>query len=174
MKRLAILAAVLMLAVACGDSPTDPSDTNTGPIVLTAQLSAANEVPPIANAEANARGLATITMNVTRNPATGAVTGPGTVNFSAQLAGFPNGSSVILAHIHRGAAGVVGPVVVDTGLSGANPFSLPAGAGTLTANNVAITQALAAEIVADPAGFYFNVHSPLNAGGVVRGQMERR
>ena len=44
MKRVAILMAVLALAAGCDDdSPTQPS--NTGPIVFTAQLSAANEVP---------------------------------------------------------------------------------------------------------------------------------
>ena len=48
MYRLAALATALMMAAACGsnnNTPTQPSG-NTGPIVFTAQLSAANEVPP--------------------------------------------------------------------------------------------------------------------------------
>ena len=41
MKRLAAIGTALMLAAACGsDSPTTPTN-NTGPIVFTAQLSAA-------------------------------------------------------------------------------------------------------------------------------------
>ena len=49
MKRLAAVAAALMMAAACGSDntpPTNPTD-NTGPITFTAQLSAANEVPAI-------------------------------------------------------------------------------------------------------------------------------
>jgi hypothetical protein len=175
MRRLATLATLLMLTLACGnDSPTEPSNPNTGPLVFIAQLSAANEVPPVSNAEANARGLVTITMNVARNAATGAVTGAGTVDFSAQLTGFPSGSSVILAHLHRAIAGSIGPVVVDTGRSATTPFALPTGTGTLTVNAVAITQALATEIVGNPAGFYFDVHSPINPAGVARGQLVRQ
>jgi hypothetical protein len=174
MQRLATLATILMMAVACGDSPTEPSDPNTGPLVFTASLSAANEVPPVTNAEANARGLATITMKVTRTAATGAVSGGGTVDFSVQLTGFPNNSTAILAHVHRAVAGSIGPVVLDTGRTPLTPFSLPTGTGTLTVSAVAITQALATEIAGNPAGFYFDVHSPINPEGVVRGQMVRQ
>ena len=103
MKRLAAIGTALMLAAACGsDSPTTPTN-NTGPIVFTAQLSAANEAPPITNADANARGTATITFNVSRDPATGGVNGGGTVNFSAQVSNFPGGTPINLAHIHTGA-----------------------------------------------------------------------
>ena len=101
MKRLAAIGTALMLAAACGsDSPTTPTN-NTGPIVFTAQLSAANETPPITNADANARGTATITFNVSRDPATGGVNGGGTVNFSAQVSNFPGGTPINLAHIHE-------------------------------------------------------------------------
>ena len=85
MKRLAAIGTALMLAAACGsDSPTTPSG-NTGPIIFTAQLSAANEVPPITNADANARGTVTVTFNVPRDSATGAVTGGGSVTFQAEV-----------------------------------------------------------------------------------------
>jgi hypothetical protein len=33
--------------------------------------------------------------------------------------------------------------------------------------------ALIQSIVANPSGFYFNVHSPLNPGGFSRGQLQR-
>ena len=113
MKRVAILMAVLALAAACDDdSPTQPS--NTGPIVFTAQLSAANEVPPITNAESTARGTTTITFNVPRD-STGAITGGGTATFGIQLNSFPTSSAaVIAAHIHPGAAGVNGSPLVNT------------------------------------------------------------
>jgi hypothetical protein len=176
MKRLAALGIAALMVAACGsDGPTNPSNTNTGPIVFIAALSAANEVPPVTNADANGRGTATMTFNVTRDPATGNVTGGGSINFSVLLAGFPGGTVVRLAHIHPGASGINGLPLVDTGLSAATAITLDAtGAGTLTFTNVTVSQTDATSIVANPAGFYFNAHTALNPGGAVRGQLVRQ
>lgn len=167
------MATALLMAAACGtDNPTTPT-SNTGPIVFTAQLSAANEVPPITNADANGRGQATITFNVQRNAATGAITGGGTVTYQAQVLGFPNGSSLRAAHIHTGAAGTAGPIVVDSGLTPATAITLADGTGTLTLT-ATIPQAEATQIAANPAGYYVNVHTALNPGGAIRGQLARQ
>jgi len=175
MKRFAAIGTALMLAAACGsDSPTTPTN-NTGPIVFTAQLSAQNEVPPITNADSNARGTATITFNVSRDPATGGVNGGGTVNFSAQVSNFPGGTPINLAHIHTGASGIAGPVFIDTLLRAASPIVLDgSGNGTLTINNIKISQGDATIIVGNPAGYYFNMHSGINPGGAVRGQLVKQ
>ena len=175
MKRLAAIGTALMLAAACGsDSPTTPSG-NTGPIIFTAQLSAANETPPITNADANARGTVTVTFNVPRDSATGAVTGGGSVTFQSQLQGFPAGQIVRNAHIHTGAAGIPGPILVDTTLTPASPITLDSnGAGTINLTNSSLSQGDATSIVANPAGFYFNVHTVTNTGGAVRGQLVRQ
>jgi hypothetical protein len=175
MKRLAAIGTALMLAAACGsDSPTTPTN-NTGPIIFTAQLSAANEAPPITNADANARGTATITFNVSRDPATGGVNGGGSVTFQAQMQGFPAGQIIRNAHIHTGAAGIPGAVLVDTTLTPASPITLDAnGAGTLNLTNSTLSQGDATTIVANPAGFYFNIHSATNPGGAIRGQLVRQ
>ena len=172
MKRVAILMAVLALAAACDDdSPTQPS--NTGPIVFTAQLSAANEVPPITNAESTARGTTTITFNVPRD-STGAITGGGQVTFGIQLNSFPSTSAaVVAAHIHPGAEGTNGGVLVSTGLSQAAPMVLTNGAANL-AITVDISQTDATNIAANPANYYFNVHTPTNSGGAARGQLVRQ
>jgi hypothetical protein len=170
MKRIALLA-VLTAVAACGsDSPTNPS---TGPIVFTAALSAANEVPAITNADANGRGTATITLNAPRD-SSGAITGPGTMNFVVPLSGFPAGTEVRLAHIHPGAVGVNGSPLVNTGLTAANPVILSDGTGTLTFSNVAVTLDQAQQITANPAGFYFNAHTAVNPGGAVRGQLVKQ
>ena len=70
----------------------------------------------------------------------------------------------VAAHIHRGAAGVGGPVVVI-------PPTLP----NLTANSasgcVTIAPALADEILATPANFYINVHTSDFPAGAIRGQL---
>jgi hypothetical protein len=178
MKRLAAVAAALMMAAACGSSNTPPTTptNNTGPITFTAQLSAANEVPPITNlADANARGTATITLKVTRDAATGNITGGGTVSFLVQLSGFPANSSIRGAHIHNGPAGQSAGVWKDTGLTAESPVGLDAnGNGTLTFDNVSITQDEANQLNANPANFYFNAHSQLNPGGAARGQLTKQ
>jgi hypothetical protein len=175
MKRFAAIGTALMLAAACGsDSPTTPSG-NTGPIIFTAQLSAANENPPITNADANARGTVTITFTVQRDSGTGAVTGGGSARFQAQMQGFPAGQTVILAHIHTGAAAVNGPVLVNTGLTAGSPIVVDSnGNGTLDLTNTDVTQDWATQIVANPAGFYFNIHSTTNPNGAMRGQLVRQ
>ena len=173
MRRLGFLLVVLALAAGCDDSdpPTGPS--TTGPIVFTAQLSAANEVPAVTNAESNGRGNVTITFNVPRD-SVGAVTGSGTVAFAVQLTGFPLGTPAIAAHIHPGAAGTNGAVLLGTTLSATAPIVMGDGTVNVTLPAIRdITQAEAQQIVANPGGFYFNVHTPLNPGGAVRGQMVR-
>ena len=172
MKRVAILMAVLALAAGCDDdSPTQPS--NSGPIVFVAQLSAANEVPPVTNAESTARGTTTITFNVPRD-STGAITGGGTVTFGIQLNSFPSTSAaVVAAHIHPGATGVNGNPLVNTGLTAGAPMVLTNGAANL-AITVDILQTDATAITANPAGYYFNVHTPTNTAGAARGQLVRQ
>lgn len=172
MKRLGF--GILMCAVAafagaaCDDNPTEPSNQ---PVIFTSQLSAANEVPPVSNTESGARGSVTITFNLTRDAA-GAITG-GTASFNAPLTGFPAPTNINLAHIHTGAVGVVGGVLVSTGLTAGTAFAMPTGSGTLVVDNVALTAAQADQIIANPAGFYFNAHTTLNPGGAVRGQLTR-
>ena len=67
MKRLGIAVSILALGLAgCGDdngNPAGPSNLT----VFTVQLSPANEVPPITNAENTARGTAVITVNSQAN-----------------------------------------------------------------------------------------------------------
>jgi len=177
MKRYAMMAGAVLLATACGSSspsaPTAPANT----VVFTAALSAANERPnPITNADANAKGTATITMNLTRNSA-GTITGA-TTTFVYSLNSFPAGTQVRLSHIHIGDSTVAGNVVWDTGLTAANAITLPD--GTLTNQTFSNTPGptdpatLAQQIIDNPAGYYFNVHTALNPGGAVRGQLVRQ
>jgi hypothetical protein len=68
-----------------------------------------------------------------------------------------------MAHIHRGAAQVAGPPVVVL----ANP-----------AQNIAdtcqpVAAALVSEIIANPAGFYVNVHTKDHPSGAIRAQLMR-
>ena len=75
--------------------------------------------------------------------------------------------AVTLAHIHTGATGVAGPPIVDfltldpTPGPGTNAFS---GCGI-------IDTTVADPIVANPAGFYVNLHTAEFPAGAVRGQL---
>ncbi|MEZ5354926.1 MAG: CHRD domain-containing protein [Bryobacteraceae bacterium] len=75
-------------------------------------------------------------------------------------------------HIHRGAEGVSGPVVINSGLRG--PVAAAAG-NTSVFYQVEVTDpaqlAILAAIMANPAGYYANIHSQNNPGGIMRGQL---
>ncbi|MEX2271543.1 MAG: CHRD domain-containing protein [Vicinamibacterales bacterium] len=173
MKRFAallVMALAALGAAACDDNPNDPDDDT---IVFTATMSGTQEVPPATGAEAGATGTATITFNLTRGA--GDVITAATANFSSTVSNMPAGSTLILAHIHTGAAGTAGGPVVNTGLSAATAIPIVNGTATLTFNNITITDpATAQSIIDNPAAFYFNVHSAANPGGVVRGQLVRQ
>jgi CHRD domain len=172
MRRLALFAVALALgAPACNDSnPAGPS--NSGPIVFTADLKASNEVPAISNAESTAQGTVTITFNVPRD-ASGNVTGDGVWNVQAVVSGFTDTSAIRAAHIHNGAAGVNANIFVDTKLTAANAIPTPGGAATINFEQVQIVQSQAQAVMDNPAGHYFNMHTPLNGGGAIRGQLVR-
>jgi hypothetical protein len=68
----------------------------------------------------------------------------------------------LAAHIHKGDANTAGPVVI--------PFTAP-GANGQSAACVTADAALLADLVANPANYYSNVHTSQFAGGAVRGQL---
>jgi hypothetical protein len=180
MKRYVMMAGAVLVATACGSSsPSGPSNSQPNTVVFTAALSAANEVPAITNVDANGRGTATITMNLTRDSA-GTITAA-TSTFVYSLSGFPPGTVVRASHIHTGGPTVSGAVVWDTTLTAANAITLAD--GTLNnqtfSNNTAVssgftTASLAQQIIDNPGAWYFNVHTAVNPGGAVRGQLVRQ
>jgi hypothetical protein len=173
MKRVAMLALVLMFGISCDDSPTSPSDPNVAK--FTAILLPGNEVPPVTNADASASGTMQLTMTVTRDTANN-ITGA-TYDFVVNLTGFPANTTLTGAHIHNAPAGTNSGVVVNLALSGSET-SLATGQSTITktglnAQNPANAAAVAQSIFNNPAGNYFNVHTTLNGGGAIRGQLVR-
>jgi hypothetical protein len=172
MKRFAMLALVLMFGISCDDSsPTSPSDPNVAR--FTAILLPGNEVPPVTNADAGASGTMQLTMTVTRDAASN-VTGA-TYDFVLNLTGFPANTTLTGAHIHNAPAGTNSGVVVNLAVSGAET-QLATGQSTITktglsAQNTANAAAVAQSIFNTPAGNYFNVHTTVNGGGAIRGQL---
>jgi CHRD domain len=171
MKRLSLFAVALaVVAAGCSKSSTSPSTTTPTKPTFTAALSTANEVPPITNAESGGRGDATITFDGPRDGA-GNFTGPVSVTFVVNLSGFPAATPINIAHIHTGAAGATGSVLVSTTLAAGEVTTNSAGVASFTKVAPGVDAAVAQGIVNNPAGFYFNAHSTLNGGGVVRGQL---
>lgn len=172
MKRLSVFAAAfaLLSTVGCGStSSSTTSPTASATPIFTAVLSPANEVPPVTNAEAGVTGSVTITLNTTKDGA-GNITAA-SATFAVTLGGFPAGSSVNIAHIHEGSTTCACPVVVNTTLA-AGDVTAANGLASFTRTNV-VSPEVAQRMLNNPAGFYFNVHSTLNPGGVARGALVR-
>jgi hypothetical protein len=174
MKRLSILAAGLsILAIGCGSKSPTTSTANPTTVKFTAALLPSNEVPAVTNAEAVGSGSANITFNLTRDAA-GNITSA-TADFAVLLAGFPPNTPANIAHIHPGAAGVAGPVLVNTGLV-AGQVVLTNGSGSFTRTGITnnMDPAHAQDMINNPSQYYFNVHSTMNPGGFARGQLVKQ
>lgn len=110
---------------------------------------------------------------------------PTTASGSAQIIVYANSidyqvsassiAAVTMAHIHNGAAGVAGPVVVTLFSNVNNPVT-PNGifaSGTLDASNLpaGVTIASLKALIASGKA-YVNVHTLTNPGGEIRGQIQ--
>ena len=140
-RNLLILAALVAAAA-------PPALAQDGGRKLTATLSGAAEVPKPGDPDGT--GTAVIRINP----------GQERLCFTLQVVGIDPARA---AHIHRGAPGVAGPVVV--------PLAPPAegtSQGCLT-----VTRELADQLLRDPAGFYVNIHNAPFPAGALRGQLGR-
>jgi hypothetical protein len=114
----------------------------------TALLTGADETPN--PADPDGVGFAVITLDP----------GAGTISFTAFE---QNIAAPTASHIHRGAAGVTGPVVI--------PFNKPFNSGVSSDTLTGIAAGLMTDIIANPPGFYFNIHNTDFPGGAIRGQL---
>jgi len=174
MKGLSILAIAAGLVFAGCDNKAAPGNGNQGgtsTAVFTATLLPANEVPPIANAENTGSGTVTITVNITRdssNAITAAV-----ATFQVNVKDFPQTTNFTIAHIHEGNSSVAsGPIKVNTTLA-SGEVVLVGGAASFTKTNINVPLDVIQAMLTNPAGYYFNIHTQLNGGGVARGQLTK-
>jgi hypothetical protein len=180
---LTVLAAAGLVAAACGSAGNGaattapvaaatatpvPSPANT--FVFTADLSPANENPAITDAEASGSGTATVTISTAKDT-TGKIIGAN-AKFEIVLKGFPTTTMILISHIHKGDAKTNGSVVVDSGMKATEPIALTTGGTSITKDNLTVAGDLAADIIANPGNYYYNVHSMVHAGGVARGQLK--
>lgn len=150
-----VAAAVLAVGACGGGSSTGGLDVEQSYFVA---LTAASEVPP--PKPTTATGQAQLYVS------------PTTVDF---LLAASNITGITMAHIHTGATGVAGPVVVALFLPGAPTAAVNGvfASGTLSAANLpsgVTLESLKALLLSGNA--YINVHTTANPAGEIRGQVK--
>lgn len=162
MKTLAALA-VLALAV----TPALPQNTSAPSVlVFRALLSPSHETPPVSGVNVSGEGTVEITRTYDAAGNVVQAIADFRVSFNAETP-----LTFTAMHIHRGAAGVAGPVVVDSKFGAQLPVE---GSGSVFRQNVITDAAVLAvieQIAANPAGYYLNMHSTSNPAGIIRGQL---
>jgi CHRD domain-containing protein len=152
--RVVFGVVTLAVLVAVGSCKDDVGLTSIPPEPerYIAFLNGANEPTPIATA---AQGLATVTVR------------GDSIDYRIELS---NIDSATLAHIHHGAAGVSSGVIQNLYIGPRPPTGLDF-SGLLVDSTVAVTAAVLTQIRADTT--YVNVHTRVNGGGEIRGQLFR-
>jgi|GEM_PF-1889045 len=138
-----------------------------------AVLSPSNENPAVT--DRSAVGEANIGIRVERNDA-GDIT-DAIVDFDLEIY-LGQAEELIALHIHRGAAGVNGPIVISSGGLDFNtdPVAADAGDARIYRQRVAnmdpaVLEAIEA-VLANPGGYYVNLHSTAKRPGLIRGQLQ--
>jgi hypothetical protein len=146
-QRFTIIAVfALMGALAVGGTAKALVSAEAGGRALSAVLTGAAEVPGPGDPDGS--GTATLTVNP----------GLGQVCFALTVSGIAPATA---AHIHLGAVGVAGPIVV-----GLTPPT-----GGSASGCVRVDRALALDILKNPSSYYVNVHNAEFPAGAVRGQL---
>jgi CHRD domain len=155
-RRFAVFIAALAVALAVAVPATAgaaPAPAVNGGRPLSTTLTGATEVP--GPGDSNASGQATVWLNQ----------GQGRVCFDLSWANVEG--TVTMGHIHVGAAGASGGVVV--------PLFSGSYAGTDSASGCVqeVEPSLIKAIRMDPSDYYVNLHSTEFPGGALRGQLSK-
>jgi hypothetical protein len=131
-------------------SSPSPYPTAQGEAQLKVSLSGANEVPRPGDTAMSGSGTVTLSAN------------EGTACPSLNIS-VPANQEISAAHIHRGAQGANGPIVV--------PFEVDP--KSVKSDCVTEDKNLIREIMDNPSGFYVNVHTRRFPDGATRGQLTK-
>lgn len=157
----ALLAGTLML-VAVGSATAKKPALSATP-VFKLNLRPSQEVPPIKGLRASAVG--SVTFDLERS-SSGAITS-GEVVFYFNYS-FPGSTNITGLHIHQGAKGTNGPVVVSSNVAS---FTDADGQGNVTTVVTGTSPSVLQAILDNPRGYYVNLHTSVNPGGALREQM---
>ena len=165
-----IFAAVALAMAACAttsSSQPEASKKSSAPETFQAKLDARNEVPqPTLDGSASPQGTAKFTVNGS------------SVAYKIEASGLS--SAPLMAHIHLGAPGAPGPVIVPLNVSAGSSPGTATGEGTFDASGVKGKKADGSAMTLDDVlaamrsgGTYVNVHTANNKPGEIRGQVEQ-
>jgi hypothetical protein len=141
MKQLLVIAVSVLLA-SCSTYQDKAPAWMPGSNAVSVKLTGDEEVPPV---KVSGSGSGSIRVNA-----------DGTVSGSVSTAGVEG----TMAHIHQGAKGQNGPVIIPLTKSG-DTYTVPPGAKLTDAQMKAFKE----------GNLYVNVHTARNKGGEVRGQL---
>lgn len=133
-RLLRVMAFAVVVLLAMIPAKADP-------IFFVANLTGSQETPPVST---SATGVATLILN-----------DDGSATISLSLSGVVD---QFAAHIHKGAVGVAGPILIGLPTGSFSNFSL----GLLTSQQIADLKA---------GLLYVNVHTTAAPGGLIRGQL---
>lgn len=161
--RLVATLLVVAFALAVVGGATAKKPTLSATPVFKLNLKPSQEVPAIKGLKASATG--SVTFDLERSSA-GAVTA-GEVIFYFNYS-FPGAVTINGLHIHQGAKGANGPVVVDSGVTSIADAD---GEGNVTTVVTGAAPATLQAILDKPRNYYVNLHTSANPSGAVREQM---
>jgi CHRD domain len=164
MTAVGLAAAIAVPTIAFGNARNNLGSFNfqqVGNTPFVAQLTGANELAPAGDLDGF--GAAAITFDII-NPADAATGAEVCWDLTYSNIGTTAAPTPTLAHIHQGAAGINGPIVV--------PFTPFTDLGATSATDcTAMAPALATQIMTTPQNFYVNVHTSDFPAGAIRGQL---
>ena len=147
LRIVGLLSVAAALVVAGCD---DDDETGPEPEVYRATLIGGEEVPPVTT---TATGTATFTVSGNN------------INYVVTISSWPTGRTVTAAHIHN---------PPDQTGRGTVLLPWPDGSITTTGGSGTVTASAAQLATIRAGGTYFNVHSSVNGGGEIRGDLDRQ
>src|SRR5690242_9572171 len=161
MKKLAVCLVFSAAAVLADTAET---------VFFRAVMLPANEVPAT---NFNGSAVATIGVHVVRNDANQIVSG--SVDFTVKVSSGAAATATGL-HIHSGAAGQNGPVLISSGLSAGDNMPLTVGTQTISrqgqvqeSDNAGLNAMR--DLLVHPDQYYVNIHTTDLPAGAARGQL---
>jgi hypothetical protein len=150
--------------------PTPLLPPTLGTFAFIADLRSTSEVPPSNDAESTCTGQSRLVLKAKLDPSGKIIST--TAQFSFFVRGCPDSAQITVAHIHQAPVGQNGAVVIDSGLSASRPTALRGGEIGLNVEDVTVADlATVTDLIANPGGYYLNVHTVLHPEGLVRGQL---
>lgn len=167
MKRTSLLVPALVVGilalVAIGGASAKKPALSATP-VFKLNLKPSQEVPPIKDLR-GANAVGSVTFDLERSPA-GAITS-GEVIFYFNYS-FPAAVTINGLHIHQGAKGTNGSIVVNSGVVSIADAD---GKGNVTTVVTGTALATLQSILDNPRSYYVNLHTSADPGGALRQQM---